>query len=219
MSDLIAWFRKRREHEALKMMQNHLALVVTAVENLERAVNAASEGNAGEMVQSIKRVEEAEIEADDVRRKLMIELARGELPPESREDLMHLVKRIDMVADWSREAGRILEIIPIGRVPSKLWEACKALSHGTVQCAASLRKCINRLIENPEEALKAADDVERLEEKVDELYAKARETFVSESFEETTVAILFRDLMDAVEMVADWCENSCDQARVIAVRR
>jgi len=219
LSDLIAWFRKRREHEALKMMQNHLALVVTAVEDLERAVNAAAEGNSGEMVQSIRRIEEAEMEADDVRRKLMIELARSELPPESREDLMHLVKRIDMVADWSREASRILEIIPIDKVPNKMWEACKALCQGTVQCAASLRRCINRLIESPEEALKAADDVERLEERVDELYANARETFISETFNGTTVAILFRDLMDAVEMIADWCENSCDQARVIAVRR
>jgi len=219
LSDLIAWFRKRREHEALKMMQNHLALVVTAVEDLERAVNAAAEGNSGEMVQSIRRIEEAEMEADDVRRKLMIELARSELPPESREDLMHLVKRIDMVADWSREASRILEIIPIDKVPSKMWEACKALCQGTVQCAASLRRCINRLIESPEEALKAADDVERLEERVDELYANARGAFISETFNGTTVAILFRDLMDAVEMIADWCENSCDQARVIAVRR
>jgi len=34
----------------------------------------------------------------------MDEVSKGDLPPTAREDIMHLVKRVDMVADWSREA-------------------------------------------------------------------------------------------------------------------
>jgi len=219
LSDLISWFRRRREDVVLKMVQRHLALAISAVEDLDRALRAASEGNTEDLKRSLKRVDEAEMEADTIRRNLMTELARGELTPESREDLMHLVKRVDMVADWSREAGRVLSAIPPMKVPRSMWKACIEMSQGVVECALSLRKCINRLIENPEEALHAADEVERLEEMVDELYKKARCTFAQERFEEISVAILFRDLLDAVEMVADWCENSCDQARVIAVSR
>jgi len=219
LSELIKWFEKRRETKVVTMMQQHLATTISAVEDLERAVKAAADNDEKKMKQSIARVTSAEKEADKLRRDDMRELARGELPPADREDLMHLMKRIDMVADWSRESTRILNVISPEDIPDNLKKAMVEMMKGTKECAVALRRCVSRMTKKPEDALKAADEVERLEEEVDALYENARKQLVKETKMKVGVAIMLNQLLDAIETVADWCENVCDQVRVIVVRR
>ncbi len=219
MSELIKWFEKRRETKVITMMQQHLATTISAVEDLERAVKAAADNDEKKMKESIARVTSAEKEADKLRRDDMRELARGELPPVDREDLMHLMKRIDMVADWSRESTRILSVISAKDIPDNLKKAMVKMMRGTKECATALRKSVTRMTEKPEEALKGADEVERLEEEVDTLYENARKQLVKETEMKVGVAIMLNQLLDAIETVADSCENVCDQVRIIVVRQ
>ncbi len=201
------------------MMQQHLATTMSAVEDLERAVKAAASNDEKKMKESIDRVTRAEKEADKLRRDDMRELARGELPPHDREDLMHLMKRIDMVADWSRESTRILNVIPPKDIPDNLKRAVVEMMSGARKCAVALRKSVSRMTKKPEEALKAADAVERLEEEVDALHENARKQLAKETEMNVGVAIMLNELLEAIETVADWCENVCDQVRIIIVRR
>jgi len=219
MSELIKWFEKRTETKVITMMQQHLATTISAVEDLERAVKAAVDNDEKRMKESIARVTSAEKEADKLRRDDMRELAHGELPPVDREDLMHLLKRIDMVADWSRESTRILSVLSPKDIPENLKSVTVRMMKGTKECAVALRKCVSRMTKKPDEALKAADEVERLEEKVDALYEDARRQLVKETALNVGTAIMFHQLLEAIEAVADWCENVCDQVRIIIVRR
>ena len=219
MSELLKWFEKRREAKVLMLMQRHLATTMSIVEDLEKAVKAAASGNEEEMKLCIERVTSGEREADTLRREIMVELARGELPPEDREDLMHLTKRVDMVADWSRESTRILNATPIREVPKDLKKACVEMVEGVRECASALRKSVGRIAEKPEEALRAADDVERQEEKVDDLYENARTLLGKTAEMKVGVAVLTSQLLETIEMAPDWCENTCDQVRIIIVRR
>jgi len=219
LSELLDWFGRRREVKALKLMEKHLANVVSAVEDLVRALEAALRGDEEDMAACVKRVDEAEMEADRLRRAIMDELASEVVPVVGREDLMHRVKRMDMIADWSREATRILEAIPLAEVPREVLEECLKMAEGAKECAYAVRRAIDRLLTKPDEALKEADRVERLEEQVDVLYKEARTVFANlkPGCPSVPVLILLRDLMDAIENVADWCENTCDQVRVICV--
>jgi hypothetical protein len=219
LSELLKWFEKRREAKVITMMQRHLAITISAVEDLERAVEAAADNDEKKMKESISRVTSAEKEADKLRRDVMRELARGELPPHDREDLMHLMKRIDMVADWSRESTRILSVVTPEDIPDNLKRAMVKMMKGARDCAISLRKSVSRMTEKPEEALRAADEVERLEEEVDALYEDARKQLAKETTMKIGTAIMVNQLLDAIETVADWCENVCDQVRIIIVRR
>ena len=219
MSELLKWFEKRRETKAIVTMQKHLATTISAVEDLERAVKAAVSSNEKEEKAAINRVTNAEKEADRLRRVVMTELARGELPPTDREDLMHLMKRVDMIADWSREATRILDATPIQDVPEILTKAGVQMAEGVRDCVAALRKTINSMMEKPEDALKAADEVERLEEKVDDFFEEARRLLTMEDKLKVGVAIMMNELFEAIEQAADACEDACDQVRVIIVRR
>lgn len=219
MSELIKWFEKRREAKALTMIQQHLALTSSIVEDLEKALSALVKNDAEEMSACIERVAKNEREADTLRRKVMDEVSKGDLPPTAREDIMHLVKRVDMVADWSREASRILSVLPVEELPKTVKEEALKMAIGVKECAFLLRECVNKMMTKPEEALQAADAVEREEERVDDLHEKARRLLGKEKMPNAGIAVLVSQLFEALEMIADSCEDACDHVRVIMVRR
>jgi uncharacterized protein Yka (UPF0111/DUF47 family) len=132
---------------------------------------------------------------------------------------MDLVKRVDMVADWGRESTRILVAIPMEHVATSLKSQFIVMVKSVRECTASLQRCVNKMMTKPEEALQAADAVEREEEKVDEIHEKARILIGEEDLPKAGVAILANDLFEALEMIADSCEDVCDQVRVIMIRK
>ncbi|MDH5754371.1 MAG: DUF47 family protein [Candidatus Bathyarchaeota archaeon] len=219
MSELIKWFEKRRETRALTTIQRHLALTTGIVEDLEKAISAATKKDVKEMQRCVERVASSEKEADALRRKVMDEVSKGELSPVDRADLMDLVKRVDMVADWSRESTRVLGAIPMEHVPNSIKDGFLEMVRSVKQCAISLQKCVNKMMTKPEEALQAADAVEREEEKVDDIHEKARIILGKEDLPRAGVAVLVSQLFEAIEMIADSCEDACDQVRVIMVRK
>ncbi len=219
MSELVKWFEKRRETRALTTVQRHLAITTGIVEDLEKAIVAAIAKDEKEMRKCIERVSISEREADNLRRRVMDEISRGELSPMDREDLLDLVKKVDTVADWSRESTRILGAIPIEQVPKSLKDEMLEMVKGSKQCATSLQKCVNKMMTKPEEALQAADVVEREEEKVDDTHEKTRILIGKEDLPRAGVAVLINELFETIEMIADSCEDACDQVRIIMVRK
>lgn len=219
MSDLVKWFEKRRETKTLATVQRHLALTTEIVEDLEKAAIAAVEHDNEEMRRSIERVTREEKEADTLRRKVMDEISKGELSPTDREDLMGLVKKVDIVADWSRESTRILGATPMQHVPKPIKTELLEMVRSVKECARSLQKCVNKMMTKPEEALQAADIVEREEEKTDDIHERARILIGNEDIPKAGVAVLISQLFEAIEMIADSCEDACDQVRIIMVRK
>jgi predicted phosphate transport protein (TIGR00153 family) len=219
LSDLIKWFEKRREDKALTTVRRHLVLTETIAEDTEKAIAAAIRGDENEKARLTRTVANSEREADKLRRSVMEEISKGELSPTDREDLMELMKRIDMVADWSRESTRILGAIPMDQVPSAIKENLSEMANGAKRCVSSLQECVNKMMTKPEEALHATDTVEREEEKVDDIHEKARILLGKEDLPKAGVAVLISQLFEAIEMIADSCEDACDQVRVIIVRK
>lgn len=219
MSELIKWFEKRRETKALATVQRHLILTTGIVADLEMAIGASIRKDEKEKQTNIKRVTNGEKEADRLRRKVMDDVSKGELSPIDRADLMELVKRVDMVADWSRESTRVLTAISMEQVPTALKDVFREMVRNVKDCAISLQRCVNKMMTKPEEALQAADTVERKEEKVDDIHEKARILLGKEDLPTAGVAVLVSQLFEALEMIADSCEDACDIVRVIMVRK
>ncbi|HJX23039.1 MAG TPA: DUF47 family protein [Candidatus Bathyarchaeia archaeon] len=224
MSDaLLGWLTKRRESQALKSMRDHLALTLSCADELSKAINSSDKGDYQEAEASIKRVSQMEKEADFLRRKIADELAKGELPSSDREDLMRLVRTIDWIADWSKDAARLLAILlpEFSKVPKGLKEISMEMATAIRSCVSVLADSINRLGKSSKEVLDLGDQVERIEEKVDEQYEEARRLLakIDEGDLKIGAVILLSEFLDSLENVADWCENTADEVRVIAVRQ
>jgi len=217
---LFGWFAPKRGEKVLKMVEDHLELTKRAVSDLYRMVEAAAKGEASESKSFFESLSQMEMKADQIRRDMVTELSQRDVFPSERDDLMELVRAVDWVADWAREAGRILVIIPFERLPEELRKSIENMCQENYSCVRVLAKCIRALSGNPKKALELADQVELLEEDVDDLYAESRRIMAGiEDLGMTRGAsILLNEFMDAVEMVADWCENTVDIARAIAIR-
>ena len=204
----------------LNMVEEHLELTRRAVEELYRMVEAASEGRLREKEKLYREVSEMEMKADRLRREMVEELTKRDIYPSEREDLMELVRAVDWVADWAREAGRILSIIPFEKAPEEMKKAAQDMCKADINGVSVLSKCVKALLREPYKALELANEVEMIEEDIDELYSIARRHLASLSFENFTPGslILLNMFLDALETIADWCENTADIVRAITVR-
>ena len=218
---LFGWFAPKRGEKVLEMVEKHLELTQNAAISLYRMIEVAAESNQDRGNAVFTDISRFEREADELRRGMVRELSVGEMYPEERDDLMELVRAVDQVADWSKEAGRILRTFSFEKAPDSIKISTLNMAKANVDCVKVLGQSIHALHEKPSMVLELADQVEMLEETIDDLYGEVRFHFVREDFEDFSVGsiILMNEFFDAIETVADWCENSADIVRAIAVRR
>ena len=216
---ILRWFGDRRNETVLDMTHEHLELTTKAVHKLYEMVQEV--GNSPEKKKEYyEAISTHEMEADRIRRAMVTELSNRELYATERDDLMELVRAVDWVADWAREASRILVVIPFEKLPEVFRRSIEHMCRENYSCVRVLGECIHELSGDPKKALELADEVELFEEDLDDLYAIARSHFAElDDIDMTRGAmILLNEFMDAIETVADWCENTADIARAIAIR-
>jgi predicted phosphate transport protein (TIGR00153 family) len=212
--------KTRRKVLAISMVLEHSQATVMAIEQLDRCIGFALQGKREDLVRTFEILQLKEKEADLLKRKIIGELAKGDLPASEREDLMRLARQTDDVIDWINETGRILVEFDLKGMPDEIKATTTEMIRVIKSCVIKLDDCIEKLTNREfQDALKAADEVERLEEQMDALYQRGRGhiSHISAKDVEIGQAILLGDFMDALETITDRCEDSCDEVRVIAV--
>ena len=212
---ILRWFGDRRTEMVIDMTHRHLELTTEAVKQLYEMVRTASDDQEKKVF--YEAISQNEMKADQIRREMVTELSKRELYPAERDDLMELVRAVDWIADWAREAARILVIIPFYKLTPEFKGTIEDMCKENYSIVRVLAKCIHSLSTNPKEAMEYADQVELLESDLDDLFGSARNHFVELGDIGMTrgALILVNELMQAIETVSDWCENTADIARVI----
>ncbi len=219
MKTIESWLKTRRRVQAIALVGEHSKDAVMAMEQLQRCISYAIQGRKEEMTRSFGVLRQKEKEADALKMKIIYELAKGDLPSSEREDLMRLTKENGQVVDWINETGRILVEFRLDEMPEAMKGITSEMGRALGECVVKLDDCIGKMIDRKlPEALAAADEVEALEERIDGLYQRARRA-INGLGDEVAIgpAILLSQFMDALENIADRCEDSCDEVRVIAV--
>lgn len=217
---LESWLVARRSVKAMGLVLEHSKMTTLAVELLSKCIDEAVAGKRDDLMRTFNLLEQKEREADSMRRRITMELARGELPADERVGLMRLGRQIDWITDWAHEGTRILVLFDLSQMPKQVQEVCKEMCSTVVVCTVKVAECVQKLIDGEiEDSLRAADEVERLEEQVDKLHQKARGNLTGISANGVRVGsiILLAQFFEAMENTADHCEDSCDQVRVMAV--
>ena len=217
---LEGWLVARRTVKAMGLVLEHSKMTTFAFELLEKCIRNGIDGKKDELQKTFALLEQKEHEADDLRKRIIEELARGELPTDERVGLMRLGRLIDWITDWSHEGGRILVLFDLSQMPKQVQdvivEMCETVRECTVKVTDSDEKLMNGALD---QSLQAADGVERLEEQTDKLHQKARSKLNEIKTDSIGVGsiILLSQFLEAIENTADRCEDTCDQVRVMAV--
>jgi predicted phosphate transport protein (TIGR00153 family) len=217
---LEAWLLARQTVKVMGLVLDHSKMTTAAVELLGKCIQDAMNCRGEELQKSFQLLQQKEHEADVLRRSMIEELARGELPSDDRVGLMRLGRQLDWIIDWAHEGGRVLVMFDLSKMPRQIQDILVEMCSATTQGTSHIVKTVQELIDGHlDESLKEADEVERLEETVDSLHQKARGILKDMDTGEVSVGsiILLSQFLEAVENTSDRCEDACDQARVMAV--
>ncbi len=214
------WFERRRRTKALDLAHEQITKALDTVTLLHQALKNISESKKKEAMQLIENLFRVEEEVDILRKEVFKELSKGAaLFADYREDLLHLVKRLDTLADHVKDAARCLEMLVDTQFPKELCENTVCITSMLVECAQVLRGSIEKISVNPAEAIKGAEEVEEIEHKLDEEYLKTKSLFVKYGDKVNSGAmVIFDDLIEFIEHAADMCADTADYIVVLASR-
>lgn len=220
MKPLESWLKSRRKVQAITMIGDQSKDTVMAIEELERCISYAIQGKTDDLLRSFNVLALKEKEAGFLKKKIIAELSKGDLPSNEREDLMRLARAVDQVIDWINETGRILVEFDLNGMPEEIKNIILDMIRIVKSCVIRLEVCVDKLISRKfDDALAEADRVERLEEEMDDLYKQGRGALnrIKSSDIEIGPAILLAQFIDAMENVTDRCEETIDEVRTISV--
>jgi len=214
------WFAKRRKSKVLEIADRQMTLAIDTVIELEKSINAASNGNKEKAKESFEKLSLIEHEIDELRRTIFEELTRGSLPPKDREDIMHLVKRLDEMADHVKDASRAVVVLLEAKVVKEMWKQFAETAKDLVTCATTLRNAIEKLGTDLPMAMELAKQIDKIEGRVDEKYLESKALLLKHSNKmDAATILLLKDLIEEMEHVADACDDTADYVRILTVTR
>ena len=214
------WFEKRRKTKGLELAHEQITKAFDTVTWLHKATKSFSEGNMTEAKKYIENLYKAEEDVDRLRTDVFMELSKGAaLVADYREDLLHLVKRLDTLADHTKDAARCLEMLSETKIPQELCQKTVFMTSKLVETAQTLRNSIEKISTDPTDAIEQARKVGEIEHVLDEEYLKTKSLFVKYGVEINCGAmVIFDDLIEFIEHAADMCADTADYILVLSSR-
>jgi predicted phosphate transport protein (TIGR00153 family) len=215
-----AWFEKRRKTKALELAQQQIIKALDTVALLHQSIQNLANELKKEANQRIQYLFQTEEEVDKLGREVFKEMSKHTaLSADYREDILHLVKRLDTLADHVKDAARCLQILQDTHLPEELIQKTIQMTSTLVECTSALRTSIEKISSTPEEAIKHSAKVEEIEDKIDKHYVKIKRLLVTHGSKMNPGAvIIFDDLIEFIEQAADMCADTADYIITLSSR-
>jgi predicted phosphate transport protein (TIGR00153 family) len=212
-----AWFEKRRKTEALNLAQEQITKALDTTTLLHKAIQSISKGKKEEAKDFIEKLWKEEEEVDNLRRLVFKELTNVAISVEFREDLMHLVKRLDVMADFVKDSARSILVLLEANVPNEIWDLNVKTAEHLVQSATTLLSSIEQLGTDPAKAKELADKVDEIEGLIDEDYLEIKKLFIKLSRQvDSGTLLILNNLAEYMEQAADTCADTADYISLLA---
>jgi predicted phosphate transport protein (TIGR00153 family) len=210
--------RKDSTSNTMDLAQKQITMAIRTVTELKEIIVAFPEGKSTEMGKRIEKLFLNHVEIDDLRRLVFSALSKRGLPSKYREDLMHIVKRLDVMADHVKDSARNIKILLGTEVPKEIWDTNVRIAEALVNGSVLLGTAIEMLGINPPQAVEFSKKVDEQEHIVDEEYLKAR-TLLLKYDKKLGIAelLILNDLVMCMENIADTCADTADYIRVLAI--
>ncbi len=217
MRNILSWLGMAEEQVILQDAQKHVEETYKTVCSFAEAIKAFINGDTNAKTMAIEKVREGEHQADLLRAKMVKALAEGLLLPPDREDLMHFVKTLDKIADWTNGSARILGFIE-HRLPENVLKNISAATELIVNSISKLKEAIDSIAKNDlKKALLDCEVVDRLEHEADDQKKLLIEAIIHAKLEPTGLLLSYQ-LAEYLEGVTDKIEDAADFIKVLAIK-
>ena len=215
MGSLIEFLKRKVALNVLEKTIKHAQVVQQCVRELEVGLNILlKEENLEKARENFTKVDLLEDEADKLRREILTDVSKGELNPSIRQNLSHLIKRLDDVANCSTGVAR-----RITTIPPKFWEQSSKetikiileIIETTVEAVNNLDKLVIDLVGERKSVKEYAQKINQLEHDVDLLNIKLRENLQKTEYDVNFFTIFtVGNIFDILEAISDSIEGVAD---------
>jgi predicted phosphate transport protein (TIGR00153 family) len=206
-----------------ELLRQHMKLVLMTTELLRDLIEGCASYNWS-VVQSVaERIAMTEREADDVKRSVEVHLYSGALFVGLKEDFLRLAEAIDQIADKAKDASRALASRQPEEAEMEELVECHAkvreIVSGTVEIVKILERSVEMMSKDTKASLQLAHEVEKFEEKLDDLKLEALRYLTKREKSISTLTYLqARDFIFLLDMVADAAEEASDVITAMIVK-
>ncbi len=220
MGSLIEFLKRETALNVLEKTIKHAQIVQECVKELEVGLNLLlKDKNLEKANENFLKVDLLEDDADKLRRRIQKDVSKGELNPSIRQNLSHLVKRLDDVANCSTGVARRIVTIPIS-----FWEQCSEetvsiilkIIETTVEAVEYLDKLVIDLVEERKNVRPYAKLINQYEHEVDLLNIKLRKSLQETDYNVNFFTIFtIGNIFDILEAISDSIEGVADYIMVL----
>jgi predicted phosphate transport protein (TIGR00153 family) len=215
--NILGWLGMAEEKSILEDAQKHVEETYKTVDYFSQAVKAFIAGDLTVKTRSIEAVRESEHQADILRSKMVTELSESLLLPPDREDLMHFVKTLDKIADWTNGAARLLGFIEV-KLPENILKNISTATELIFTSISKLKDGIGAITKNDlKKALADCEEVARIEHAADDQKRLLIEAIIHAKLEPTSLLLSYQ-LAEYLEGVTDKIEDAADFIKVLAIK-
>ena len=220
MGSLIEFLKREVALNALEKSVNHARIVQSCVEELGKGLTLLLHERKPEEAEEVfHKVDIIENDADKLRREIQKDISRGELNPSVRQNLSHLVKRMDDVANCCTGVAR-----RINTIPEKFWDQSSKESikivlemmDNTVSCSEFLDKILVDLLEERKNIKEYARQINQYEHKIDLLNIQLRKNLQLTHYDVNQFTVFtVGNIFDILEAISDSIEGVADYIMVL----
>ncbi len=215
--NIFGWLGMRQEQAILEIATFHVEATYETVDSFKKAVESFIAGDAQAKKEAIDKVREYERKADELRSDIVKRLSEGILLPPDREDLMHFVKTLDRVADWTNGAARYLGFIE-EKLPEAVMDNLSKATDTIFQSISKLKDAIDSLMKNDVKATIAnCSEVDRFETLADDQKKASIESIIHAKMDGPLLLITYQ-LTEYMEGITDKIEDASDFIKVMAIK-
>jgi predicted phosphate transport protein (TIGR00153 family) len=202
------------------LAEKEITKAISTVTELREIMLGFAEGRTSEVEELINELFVNEAEIDEIRRTVLGKLAEQDLPPQYRQNLIHIVKCLDILADQVKDSARNVKVLVNTKIPKEILEVNVKIAKTLVEAAVFLSTSIEMLGINHPQALEFAKKVDEKEGMVDEYYLKEKALFLKYNKELSfAILLVLKDLLECLERIADTLADTADYIRILTVKK
>lgn len=219
----------KRERESLDILGRNARNVTEVVQQFEKVLAAFfSDRDFGKAERLGRELSNLETKADKGRREFMHALYEGAFLPAFRGDFARLAERLDNVADTAEGAMRAIvrrekllsALTKAERRSAKVRDWKRSLlqmARLTTETVETLEASVKALATNVNDAMRRANDVDKLEHEVDIIeQGLLSELYVNEKFLDPVSVIQLADIIRRFGNISDRAEDASDAIAILA---
>ena len=209
-------FFGKKEAGIIKKFIDHVEAVGKTVEKFKVFMESYLKGE-GDVQKLVEEVMCQESEADKIRRETETMMYSGAFLPNFRGDLLGLIEAVDLIADKAESVARLIALQKT-EFPDDIKEDLMKQVEKVVATYEALKKAIESMFEDMDEASKHVIETEKLEHEEDVIEWDLIKKIFSLKIDRAQKLEL-RELVTMIGDISDLSEDASDRVEIIILKR